>query len=170
MENPREAFSVQVRSAFAVAPVTGPPNLTATAWPERPVEVVVDDEATARCCFVKASVLQLSFERFHERSSPTCLVGQGALRALPPARAQGQARRPRAGPKPRALRHRGPGRLGPHDRGQRRPRLRRAVPRVRAAPRRGHVRRVVEFNVDLPRRRERFGRVPSTTRTSTATF
>ncbi|KAH8070081.1 hypothetical protein JL721_5303 [Aureococcus anophagefferens] len=44
----------RVRSAFAVAPVTGPPNLTATAWPERPVEVVVDDEATARCCFVKA--------------------------------------------------------------------------------------------------------------------
>ena len=34
--------------------MTGPPNLTATAWPERPVEVVVDDEATARCCFVKA--------------------------------------------------------------------------------------------------------------------
>ena len=61
------------------------------------------------------------------------LVGQGALRALSPARTQGQARRPRAGSKPRALRHRGPGRLGPHDRGQRRPRLRRAVPRVRAA-------------------------------------
>ncbi|KAH8055092.1 hypothetical protein JL722_8517 [Aureococcus anophagefferens] len=42
------------RPSAAAAPVTGPPNLTATAWPERPVEVVVDDEATARCCFVKA--------------------------------------------------------------------------------------------------------------------